>query len=339
MAVNKLALVRYKILDQCFRDTKKQYTLDALVSEVSNALFEMEGIQGGVGKRTVQADIQFMRDSKFGYDAPIQVVKKKYYSYSNPSFSISNSPISESELIKLKNVLSTIKQINGIGLLDELKTAALRLENSFEDKQTDIIQFESSPSAHGTEWLPVLFNAIRNQSTLMIRYHSFKRNEPLNVIVSPYLMKEHRNRWFLFCKEQHSNNLENRALDRIKSIHEIPSIPFEPYEGVPISRLLDEVIGVTIDRKQRAQNVVFSVDLKMSPYIESKPLHHSQELIATYASHKTFRIRVQLNFELEKELLSLGESIKVLKPTTLVRRIERRLKLATQQYYPKSQSN
>jgi Zn-dependent M32 family carboxypeptidase len=43
------------------------------------------------------------------------------------------------------------------------------------------------------------------------------------------------------------------------------------------------------------------------------------------ADGKTFSIRVVLNFELERELLSFGSKIKVLGPRILVRRIPEQL--------------
>ena len=48
------------------------------------------------------------------------------------------------------------------------------------------------------------------------------------------------------------------------------------------------------------------------------------------------RIDVVLNFELEREILGFGESIKVLSPKKLQTRIQQRLTAATQLYAEKS---
>ena len=58
MSINKLALIRYKTLDECLQNKHKKWTLEILIDKVSDALYEFEGITSGISKRTIQADIQ-----------------------------------------------------------------------------------------------------------------------------------------------------------------------------------------------------------------------------------------------------------------------------------------
>jgi hypothetical protein len=58
MPINKNALIRYKVLDNCFRNRQRKWTLDLLVDKVSDALYEYEGISKGASVRTIQYDIQ-----------------------------------------------------------------------------------------------------------------------------------------------------------------------------------------------------------------------------------------------------------------------------------------
>ena len=44
------------------------------------------------------------------------------------------------------------------------------------------------------------------------------------------------------------------------------------------------------------------------------------------------RLKLKMNFELEREILGFGETMKVLKPKWLVKRINERLNLAKQLY-------
>ena len=41
MATNKNALIRYKVLDNCFRNPGKRYFIDDLISECENVLLEI----------------------------------------------------------------------------------------------------------------------------------------------------------------------------------------------------------------------------------------------------------------------------------------------------------
>ena len=79
MPANKNALIRYKTIDNCLRRRYKKWTLQDLIDACSDALYDMEGIVGGVSVRTIQNDLQVMRSDKLGYNAPIEVYDHKYY--------------------------------------------------------------------------------------------------------------------------------------------------------------------------------------------------------------------------------------------------------------------
>ena len=95
MASNKNALIRYKTIDQCLRNTGRRWTLNDLIDACSDALYEYEGKDVYVSKRTVQLDIQQMRSDKLGYNAPIEVYERKYYRYAQEDFSIMNIPVTD----------------------------------------------------------------------------------------------------------------------------------------------------------------------------------------------------------------------------------------------------
>jgi len=78
MATNKLALIRYKTIDNCLKNRFRKWTLEDLIEKVSDALYEYEGITSGISKRTIQGDIQMMRSDRLGYNAPIIVTDKNY---------------------------------------------------------------------------------------------------------------------------------------------------------------------------------------------------------------------------------------------------------------------
>jgi len=71
----------------------------------------VEGTNKGASKRTVQGDLQLMRDKEMGYGAPITVIAKKYYTYADVDYSITQQTISKQdegmiqETIVLKKIL------------------------------------------------------------------------------------------------------------------------------------------------------------------------------------------------------------------------------------------
>ena len=110
MPANKNALIRYKTIDRCLRNKYRKWTLNDLVDACSEALYEMEGIDKGVSARTIQGDIQMMRSDKLGYYAPIEVYDNKYYRYSDPEYSIRNTPITEDDYDLIVYSVSVIEE-------------------------------------------------------------------------------------------------------------------------------------------------------------------------------------------------------------------------------------
>ena len=68
----------------------------------------MEGITKGISTRTVQLDIQIMRSDKLGYNAPIVVYDKIYYTYADPDYSITDMPLSMDDCKLLKEAITLL---------------------------------------------------------------------------------------------------------------------------------------------------------------------------------------------------------------------------------------
>jgi predicted DNA-binding transcriptional regulator YafY len=335
MASNKLALMRYKIIDNCLRRRNRKWTLDNLVNKVAEELYEREGITS-ISKRTIQYDIQFMRDANLGYGAPIVIKDKKYYEYSDPAYSITQSPLSLNDVEKMKDAIGILKYFNGFSYFEEMNDLIARLEANvthYQDESKISIQIEENPLVHGLKCIPVLHKAIREEIPVLIKYKSFKSQSPTQDIYHPYLLKEYRNRWFLICRNNRNQTLLTLALDRIQEVHEMSKKDFKPYKGVSFDRYYSDLIGVTKSEKDRPQKVILVVDAKNAPYVETKPLHHSQQIIkAEQDGSVWFRIDVIPNFELEREILGFGESMKVMAPRLLRDRIIRRMQKMVMNY-------
>ena len=330
MSSNKNALIRYKTIDRCLRNKYKKYTLEDLIEECSEALFEFEGKEAYVSKRTIQLDIQNMRSEKFGYEAPIEVYDRKYYRYSDPEYSIHNIAVNENDLKAMNNAVQILKQFKDFSMFKDLNGVIQKLENTVHSaQQRSIIHLDKNERLKGLEYIDILYNAILNKKTLGLVYKSFKAREEKKYIVFPQLLKEYNNRWFLIC--WYRDTLLNLALDRIISVQIEENIPFQERE-FNADRFFSEVIGVTTSSEQRGQNVVFSIKGIHAEYVKTKPFHHTQEILEEKDGETYFRIRVQLNLELERVILGFGDYITVHKPNRLKTRIKNTLERAVKNY-------
>ncbi|MBS0028922.1 helix-turn-helix transcriptional regulator [Chitinophaga sp. 22321] len=335
MSINKLALIRYKAIDECLRNRYRKWTLEDLIEKVADVLYDVEGIGSGVSRRTIQADIQLMRSDKLGYNAPIVVKDRKYYAYSDPAYSITNAPINDGDVDKMKEIVAVLKQFNGFSYFDDMSEMIARLENNLYKSTAEhrnCIQFENNHQLLGLVHINPLYQATLHKKALLIEYKSFKASKAQEHICYPYLLKEYRNRWFIITRTKHSPQLTTMALDRIVSLQELPKERFVPYEGIPFEEYFGNLIGVTKSEKDVAHKIILEIDNKHAPYVLTKPLHHSQEVLKEGDNSTIISIQVVLNFELEREIMGFGEHMKVLSPKSLATRIGRRLAQAVKAY-------
>jgi predicted DNA-binding transcriptional regulator YafY len=342
MSINKLALIRYKTIDECLQNRFRKWTLDDLIEKVGDALYEFEGILDGVSKRTIQADIQLMRSDKLGYNAPIVVHEKKYYAYEDPKYSITKTPINNTDIQKMKEIVSVLKQMEGFNYFDALSEMIVKLESSLHkttQQAYNYIQFETNALLKGIKHLNPLYQAILKKTPLLLTYQSFKAREASQLIYYPYLLKEYRNRWFLIANMKDGKYLHTLALDRIEAFSLLPKEPFVAHQGIDFDRYYQDLIGVTKNERERGRKVIFWVEKRHVPYILTKPIHRSQQLLTEDTLGATLRIDVVFNFELERELLGFGESIRVIAPESLRKQIQGRLRTALTQYEEEENKN
>jgi predicted DNA-binding transcriptional regulator YafY len=334
MPINKLALIRYKTIDNCLQNRFRKWTLEDLMEACSEALYEYEGITKGISKRTIQLDIQNMRSEKLGYNAPIIVNDKKYYSYEEKNYSITNTPITSQDLGTLNEVLHVLKQFNGFGYFQELSGMVTRLEDKLykqQHKGRSYIDFEKNELLKGLQHIDPLHKSIINKKTLEITYQSFKARLPQEIVFCPYLLKEYRNRWFLLGSNKKTKATMILALDRIEQFKEQPSEKYTKPE-FDVNSYFNDVIGVTKLPNQKTQTIVLKILKEHAPYIITKPLHFSQKILKEDKDDVIFSIDVIWNFELEREILGFGEQIKVLSPSRLAGKIQARLKKTLSSY-------
>lgn len=334
MPVNRNALIRYKTIDKCLQNRYRRWTLDDLIDAVSDALYEYEGIRKGIGRRTVQLDIQMMRSDKLGYNAPIIVYDNKFYTYEDENYSITNIPITDQDLGQLSEAVEFLKQFKGFNHFKELDGMVQKLEDhvySQKNHQPAVIDFEKNENLKGLNFLDCLYKAIIQRKIIMVTYQSFKARHANSFQYTPYLLKEFRNRWFLIGLKEKNQVLMTLALDRIVDVA-ITDTLFEYPTDFDFKAYFKNAIGVSVSPSVKTEKVVLFVTRKHAPYILTKPLHSSQKLIEKDSFGITIELNVQLNFELEKDILAFGEAVMVLEPQRLRRSVRERLESAVENY-------
>jgi predicted DNA-binding transcriptional regulator YafY len=342
MPVTRNALIRYRTIDNCLKNRAKRWTLADLIRCCSEALYEFEGIDKGLSVRTIQMDIQMMRSDKLGYNAPIIVLEKKYYTYENPDYSITNNPLSSADLNQLTEVVDILKHFKGFSHFHEMVGMIQRLEDKVRSAKSDgrsIIHLETNDKLTGIEFIDPLYQAIKKKQVLELKYQSFKARTPNAINFHAYLLKEYRNRWFVLGRKSSKEPVMTLALDRIKEIKPQLNLTYIDNNEFDADTYYKDVIGVTVNEGNRPQLVHLAVDRSNAPYVLTKPLHHTQKLVTKSNNGIEITIEVILNYELEREIMGFGDSITVLKPQKLRERIEKKMEFAWRKYAAISEGN
>lgn len=336
MALSKFPLIRYKVLDKCFRTSYKKYFIEDLVMECNHVLYEMTGKQESVKLRQIRDDISFMRSPE-GWDIELAELfdgKKRVYRYEDTSFSIMNLPINDKIMQDFRSSVEVLSQFEGMPQFDWLQESLAKMNMEVQNNySTTVIAFDSNPYLKGIEYLSSLYHAIKNKTVLCIEYQDFNAPEPYTLTLHPYFLKQYNNRWFLLGLNTSTQvPTWNLAIDRIKRITESAD-SYIVNSLIDWADYFDDIIGVTKMQDAAAEDILLYFYGVTGKYIESKPLHGSQK--SRWVDETTLEVKLHLiiNFELERLILSYGSHVKVASPeklkTTIIQNIQSSLKQYT----------
>ncbi|MBR3454401.1 MAG: WYL domain-containing protein [Bacteroidaceae bacterium] len=314
MPVDKQVLLRYQVLNKCFRNRYREYTIDDLVDECNKALRRMD--KPDVSKRTIQNDINILEaDYGIVLDEKLKHGKKRLYRYVDTNYTIQLFRINDEERHKLHDAIRVLENFEGEPMYDWVRTLLMQIEGGlFTDESTAVVSFQSNPDLKGLNLFEKLLKAIIKKRVLKIEYTPFGKDRYSEKIY-PYYLKQFNDRWYLIAQAVEYDSLGHYALDRIEGFEEIP-MPYKESD-VDFEEYFDDVIGITVPEHLEPVDVVIRVSNSRFNYIKTKPLHLSQRVIFEDKNHTTISINVKITKELIALILSFGPDIEVLSPTSI----------------------
>ncbi|MBP6872878.1 MAG: WYL domain-containing protein [Bacteroidales bacterium] len=334
MPINKNASFRYRVIDNCLKNRGRKWTLQDLIDEVSEKLQENLMSEQGVSKRTIQYDLNIMRSERpRGFDAPI-VCENGYYFYEDKDYSIDQNPLNETDLANLQQAVDLLRQFSGLPHYIELEQIVGKILGTItrqETAQNPVIHFDFNPLLVGLEYIHPLYNAILAHRTVHLAHHPFEMEESRHFDFQPYFLKEFNSRWFVFGKVIGSDRIIPLALDRIKSIT-MTNDYFEKDGKIKPGLYLTNIIGITLDENQSLTRIRLWFSNRRAPYIITKPIHTSQEILSNDKDGLVIELEVIPNRELLREIISFGDDCKVLAPDEIADEVMSLFKKALEKY-------
>ena len=320
MAQGKNAYIRYKVLDRCFRDSRRRYYIEDLVEACNEELSNYDG--SSVSERTIRDDISFMQRQAGG---GIPLVKKydghkAYYMYSDRNFSIMDLPMSQSEAEMLSDTIQMLSRFKGLPNQEWLNATLVQMKSTFNIGQAkaSYVSFSQNEDLKGLKYFTPLYEAIASQQVVSLEYHQFGRPS-YNRIIHPYQLRQYNNRWFLVGWEPAvaaKIPLVVIPLDRIDDYKILDKEHFVSYQG-DIDECFKDIVGVSLKFKEPCRHIVFKAYHPTSSYIETKPIHHSQRVVERYEDYTIFSLDLIPNYEFETIMMSYADNCEILEPQDL----------------------
>lgn len=276
---------------------------DYISSQLEYLQMQDDNLEIGLSKRTLQRDLKEIRNI-FGIDIE--------YSKSLKGYFISQS---ETENMNFQRMIEAFDMFSSLNIAQDLKPHV----------------FLESRKPQGTENLYGLLHAIKNNLKIIFLYNSFWMDDISTRTAQPYALKEFKNRWYLLAEDLHDNQVKSFALDRLSNL-EITKDVFKRPENYNPEDNYYYCFGIVSPNGQKPADIILSFDPYQGKYIKTLPLHHSQEIITDNEKELRIKLKLCITHDFIMELLSFGNTLKVIKPDALVNEMKSALKQALAQY-------
>lgn len=336
MAHIKNALIRYRIIDKMLNNQYRPFPSKLDMRRACEA--ELYGSDDGrhISDSTIEKDLYAMRQD---FEAPIKYSKlEKGYYYDAENFTINEMPLSEDDISSIQFALNTLSKFKETEMFQQFGFALNKIIDKFavDSKNQnypseEIIQFEQGTASYGNEYLTPLFNAIKNQYITYFYYESFISQQRKMRKVTPLLLKEYNNRWYLISYDMLRETIITYALDRMDELDVTELKGPKPNDFRP-DLFFKHSVGITASNDEWPVKVVFKAGNVASKYIQTQPFHQSQKIVQESDQETKFELSVLISEELIRNFMSYGGDIVVLEPAELKEEIEKRVEQMRKNY-------
>lgn len=310
----KNAYLRYRIIDECL-NSNKNYDANSLLERIS------ERLDLKVSKSTLDKDIRAMKEE---LSAPIKWNKDGFYQYEY-EFSLTGITLADEEEDALKTSLAILDILKETKFLKAYQSLFERLlvRSQNQPDENHFIEWEKPAEFLGKEWFDLILKAIRERQTLQITHKVYDK-EPKQHTISPYMIKEYRNRFYLIAlkqKEGKENAIYSFGFDRILDV-KTSKEKFKSTPGFNSKEFFKHSIGITRKLNEEPLKMKLKVNAFDANYVLSDPWHSSQKVVEQTDEHLIFTIEVYDSNELDLKIRSYGAEIEVLEPESYRRKMK-----------------
>lgn len=187
--------------------------------------------------------------------------------------------------------------------------------------------------------LPMVIEAMRKQVRVAVKYRKYGTDAVSEVDFEPYCIKLFNQRWYVLAHFHRDATPEKEerdyygvyAFDRVQEMA-LTDTHFEVRKDFDAQMFFAECFGVVSGDGTHAERIVLRAYGVQRYYLRDLPLHPSQKEIAAGEDYADFEMTLRPTIDFCGHILSLGNQVKVLEPSSLAERIRQMLEEALKMY-------
>lgn len=258
--------------------------------------------------RTIKRDIERIR-MEFDVDVQYSRTQRGYF-------------IDEESQLNLERFVRFLEIVN---------TAEILTDSLKESKDTlSYLSFESEGDLKGIELLKPMLIAIKQSRVVSFTHEHFYKGSKTQFQLSPYLLKEYQNRWYLVGVVGGETKLKTFGIDRISEF-KLSEQTFKKDAKLNPQELFDGAVGLTYS-KDHIEEVILALTPFQAKYVKALPIHKSQRVVSETKDEVQMSFHIFPNHEFKQKVLMLGENAYIKKPQWLANELAETLKASLKNY-------
>ncbi|UAM97287.1 WYL domain-containing protein [Polaribacter litorisediminis] len=288
-----------------------QFIYDTYYPSKNKIISFLETRDFKVSSRTFDRDLERIR-SDFGLVISYNKAKEGYF-------------INEQKSMKVTSFFKFLEIVTIADIFSE------SLANS--NTTLEYVSFDDSKSFRGIDSLKTILIAINQNRKICFEHENYLKKTVKKHCISPILLKEYENRWYVIGVTDLLKTTRTFGLDRVKNIKikELSKVKKEDYSKD--LKAFDNIIGLDHENNSNPVKVQLLINELHLNYLRSLPLHHSQ-VIHSKNEKEQFLVDFYLvpNFEFKSQVLKMGSDALVIHPKSLKNEIRELLSISLARY-------
>lgn len=186
------------------------------------------------------------------------------------------------------------------------------------DNQMILDRIVKEETFDAEETLDLLSTAMRQNNVVRICYEKFGE-EGYEMEVHPYALRLCQRRWYLLAYSPERKAMRTYAIDRLPCCT-IMNKKFKMPKDFSAEEYFEHCVGVFLgkdEKERKPQLTLLKTTHTQSEYLQTLPLHKSQNLVVEEKEYSIFSYYLLPTDELATRILMMGDQVEVLQPLML----------------------